>query len=143
MELGPETSDLSPAALEGGLLHPAFTSDGKDKALDGKTTVPDQAYLQAQPNLQRRILRRLAGISAATSSAAGVAGGRVLESFVRRQVRDDAEARLDGTQGTHSTDKLSMDEKAAKAQAETGYVHPLGSFATLHNWGSESQYWKK
>ncbi|KAH9813769.1 hypothetical protein DFH28DRAFT_929342 [Melampsora americana] len=134
-----ETSEFSPAALEGGGGHPVFTSNGEDKALDGRTAIPDPAYLHDRPNLQRRILRRLAGISAATSSAAGAAGGRVLESFVRRQVRNDAEARLDGTQGTHSSDKMTIDEKAAQAQAGTGYVHPLGDFATLHNWGSESQ----
>ncbi|EGG09875.1 uncharacterized protein MELLADRAFT_60978 [Melampsora larici-populina 98AG31] len=140
VKFGHEKSELSPAALEGGGHHPMFNSDEKDNALGGETTVPDPAYLQARPNLQRRILRRLAGISAATSTAASAAGGRVLESFVRRQVRDDAEARLDGTQGTHSSDKMTMNEKAAKAEAGTGYMHPLGGFATLHNWGSESQY---
>lgn len=118
------------------------SNDSAVEELDSERgpTVPEAAFDQARPSIHHRILRRLAGISVTSDKSSQVSGGGgMFESFVRTHVRDDAEARLGGTQGSNAADGLTIDEKASKAQAETGYIHPLGDFANLHEWGSESQ----
>ncbi|KAI8455155.1 hypothetical protein BY996DRAFT_6413368 [Phakopsora pachyrhizi] len=110
-------------------------------------TVPEATFNQSRPTIQRRLLRRLAGISTVShggnrQTVLGRAKANAtapFESFIKRWVRDDAEAKLMGEKRIKPEDSLSPSDKANLAGSEGGYQHPLGTFATLHDWGSESQ----
>ncbi|KAG0143680.1 hypothetical protein CROQUDRAFT_134841 [Cronartium quercuum f. sp. fusiforme G11] len=120
-----------------------FHRNQAEVVYDMQPGAPEPVFTQDKPAIHRRILRRLAGISGSTTSSRSGPIGGISESVVCQHVRDDAEARLRGKKNIEPGDILSIEEKAVQAEAETGYSHPLGDFATLHDWGSESQYWKK